>query len=492
MSDITNPNQGFSPFRNWISLAGLVLAVASFFSFVLLFIFDSLARETSPYLGLLTFVVSPAFLVFGLALVLLGWIVQKRYQAKHVTGAPSPFLSIDLSRPQDRRGLLWFTTGALFFLLISAIGSYHTFHYVESVAFCGQLCHVPMTPEHTTYQRSPHAKVSCTACHVGPGAASFIKAKLNGVHQLYATVFNTFDRPIKTPVKGMREARSTCENCHWPQKYIGDKQKVYMRYLTDESNTVVATRMLLKVGGGDPTHGPVGGIHWHMNLNNQVEYIATDNQRQTIPWVRLTNAKGEVAEFRAAGFTNDPSRYVIRRMDCIDCHSRPAHQYRSASDMVDLSLSAGRLDPNLANIKKHATEALTQDYATQPEAMKKIAAFLKSKYPSETKLDAVVAEVQKIYGVTFFPDMKASWKAYPDNIGHKEWPGCFRCHDGLHKTSDGQQKIRASNCTDCHEILSQAKGREFSDFTVKGQKFNHPDPSADGTDTNCNTCHGNL
>jgi hypothetical protein len=263
-----------------------------------------------------------------------------------------------------------------------------------------------------------------------------------------------------------------------------------VRYLTDDANTVTATRMLLKVGGGDPTHGPVGGIHWHMNLNNHVEYIATDEQRQKIPWVRFTNAKGEVTEYRSSGFTNDLSGFTIRRMDCLDCHNRPAHQFRSPNDTVDLALSTGRLDPKLPAIKKNAVEALTQEYATQAEAAEKIAAFFKAKYPQEPSIAAIVAEVQQIYRNSIFPEMKASWKAYPDNIGHKEWPGCFRCHDNLHKTADGKRKIEASNCNDCHVILAQGKGAEVGDFTVPGLKFAHPDESDEGTDANCNTCHG--
>ncbi|HOW68156.1 MAG TPA: NapC/NirT family cytochrome c [Candidatus Paceibacterota bacterium] len=483
-------NGRWSPFRNWISLAGLVLAAASLFSFVLLFVIDSMAKEPSPYQGLLTFVVAPGFFVAGCGLMLLGWFFQRRYQIKHAAGAPPPFLSIDLSRPQDRRCLFWFAFSAVIFLLVAAVGSYHSYHYVESVAFCGQLCHKPMHPEYTTYIKSPHARVSCTECHVGPGAASFVKAKLNGVHQLYATLTDSFDRPIKTPLHAMREAKYTCENCHWPQKYIGNKEKTYVRYLSDETNTVVATRMLLKVGGGDPAHGPVGGIHWHMNLNNKVEYLATDDRRQEIPWVRLTNAKGEVTEYRAAGFTNEVNTAQVRVMDCIDCHNRPAHQYSSPGNAVDLSLRTGRLDPNLAGIKMNAVEALSAEYTTQAEARDKIAEFLKSKYPQEAKLSSMVAEVQQIYAQNIFPEMKASWKAYPDNIGHKEWPGCFRCHDGRHKTADGKQKIEASNCNDCHVILAQAAGKEASAFDPQGLTFSHPDPSDDGTGANCNTCHG--
>jgi hypothetical protein len=484
-----NSAEHTSLFQNWISLAGAVLAAGSFFSFVLLFLFDLLAKETNPYVGILTFVVSPGFLSLGLLLIGLGWLLQRRSLARGEGGLALSVLSIDFARPSDRRKLMVFAVGTAAFLLCAAVGSYHTFHYVESVQFCGQLCHTPMTPEFTTYQHSPHARIGCTECHVGPGAASFVRAKLNGVHQLKATLLNSFDRPIKTPVKGMRLAMYTCENCHWPQKYIGNREKVFHRYLTDDENTPVVTEMLLKVGGGDPQAGPVGGIHWHMNLNNKVEYIASDEKRQTIPWVRFTNPKGEVIEFRATGFTNNLVQSEIRRMDCMDCHNRPAHQYRSPSQTVDIALSTGRLDAKLAAIKKNAVDALSKEYVSQADAFAKIADFLKSKYPKETKLDATIAEVQQIYAASIFPEMKVSWKAYPDNIGHKEWPGCFRCHDGQHKAVDGKRKIEASNCNDCHTILSQAKGADVAKLSQAGMKFAHPDAADEGTDPNCTTCH---
>ena len=480
----------FSLFRSWFSMIGLVISLGSLFSFVLLLSIELMAgQDHSPYQGILTFVVAPMFLALGMVMIALGWLMQRRHVIKSATGTPPPFLSIDLSRPQDRRNLAVFLVGSLVFLLFSALGSYHTFHYSESVEFCGNLCHPPMKPEFTAYQHSPHARVSCTECHVGAGATSFVKAKLNGVHQLYATVLNKYSRPIKTPVKNMPVAQSTCEQCHWKAKYVGNLDRTYNRFLSDDENTAVQIRMMLKVGGGDPTHGPVGGIHWHMNITNKVEYIATDEKRQVIPWVRFTSTNGVETVYRTEKFVGDPAKYTIRTMDCMDCHNRPAHQLRSPNDAVDVAMSLGRINPKLKAIKKNAVAALAQNYAGAAEAKQKIEATLRTAYAKEAGLEATIAEVQKIYADNFFPDMKANWKAYPDNLGHKDWPGCFRCHDGNHKTADKARKIEASNCGDCHTLVAQSKGAEIGVLESKGVKFTHPDASSEGTDPDCTTCH---
>ena len=141
------------------------------------------------------------------------------------------------------------------------------------------------------------------------GADAFVKAKLNGVHQLVGVITGDYHRPIKTPIKNLRPARETCEQCHWPQKFVGNIDRTYQSFLTDETNTPFAVRLSLKVGGADPTHGPVGGIHWHMSQDNKIEYIATDERRQVIPWVRVTDPQGVVTEYRTPKFTNDVSRY---------------------------------------------------------------------------------------------------------------------------------------------------------------------------------------
>src|SRR6185295_7121108 len=216
--------------------------------------------------------------------------------------------------PRDRKMMGLFLTGSVLFLLLSAVGSYHTYQFTESVQFCGQACHTVMKPELVTYQHGSHARVACVECHIGPGAEWFVKAKISGLYQVYAVAFDKYPRPVPTPIKNLRPAQETCEQCHWPQKFVGNLDKTYSYFLGEETNTPYSIRLTMKVGGGDPTHGPVGGIHWHMNVGNKVEYIATkldtnhvwvaDEMRQSIPWVRVVDKQGVVTEYRSPGFTN--------------------------------------------------------------------------------------------------------------------------------------------------------------------------------------------
>jgi nitrate/TMAO reductase-like tetraheme cytochrome c subunit len=473
-------------FRNWLTYAGWVVAFCSFFAFLLLFAMDLFAGGRNPYMGILAYIIAPGFLFLGLGMAGLGaWWQRRQAKRSGVADAPS-VLSVDLSRPADRRKLRWFVLGSVVFLLFTAIGSYQSYQISESVQFCGQTCHEPMKPEHTAYQFSAHARVTCVACHVGHGADAYIKAKMNGVHQLVGVMTGNYDRPIKTPVKGLRPARETCEQCHWPQKFSGNIDRTYHSFLADATNTPFSVRLSLNVGGADPTHGPVGGIHWHVSEENKIEYIATDERRQVIPWVRVTNPKGEVTEYRVPKFTNDISGYQIRRMDCVDCHNRPAHRYRSPNEAVNYAMSIGKIDPALPWVKSNAVAVLTQKYATEEEALTKIATSIRSLYPTAPALDKLVTEVQAVYRQNFFPEMKVDWRAYPENIGHKDWPGCFRCHDERHKAVGGTKKIPASDCVSCHTIISQGNGEQLNQVSPQGQEFQHPGDPVDGA---CNDCH---
>jgi nitrate/TMAO reductase-like tetraheme cytochrome c subunit len=477
-----------SVFRNWLSLSGGLVVVGSLFAFLLLFTLDSLAHFANPYIGVLTYLVTPAFTFIGVVVTLLGALLRRRRLAKANGGAVPP-MAIDLGRPRDRRILGFFIGGGVLFLLLTATTSYHTYHFTESVQFCGQACHIVMKPELVTYQHGPHARVSCSECHIGPGATWYVRSKLSGLYQVYATLAKKYPTPIPTPIENLRPAQETCEQCHWPKKFVGNLERTFTYYLGNETNQVHQIRMLMAVGGGDPTHGPVGGIHWHMNVGNKVEYFAADAARQKIPWVRLTDPQGVVTEFRSPGFSNEVKTSAIRVMDCMDCHNRPAHVLQSPNDAVNLAMMLGKMDTRLPWIKTNAVYALTREYSEEAEALRKIATFLASQYPpSDPRVRQAIDTVQEIYKVNFFPEMKANWRVYPDNIGHKDWPGCFRCHDGKHKTADGKRLIKANDCNACHILLAQGSGKELEQLTPAGQAFKHPGEDYDEGFL-CNDCH---
>lgn len=472
-------------FRNWLTYAGAVVALGSFFAFLLLFAIDLFRRTSNPYLGILAYVVAPGFLFLGLGLIGLGFWWQRRSEKR--AGVPaSSLIAVDLMRPADRKKLRWFVVGTVVFLLCTAIGSYQSYQVSESVEFCGMACHEPMKPEFTAYQHSVHARVACVECHVGHGPDAFVKAKMNGVHQLIGVLTGDFDRPIKTPIKNLRPARETCEQCHWPQKFSGNIDRTYHSFLADETNTAYSVRLSLNVGGADPTHGPVGGIHWHVSQDNKIEYIATDDRRQVIPWVRVTDPNGVVTEYRVPKFTNDISGYEIRLMDCMDCHNRPSHRFRSPNDAVNFAMSIGKIDPSIPWVKSNVVAVLAAEYETEAEALENITTTLRAAYPDHPQAEKVVAEALAIYQQNFFPEMKADWRAYPENTGHKDWSGCFRCHDDRHLSVETKKKIPASDCQSCHTILAQGTGEQLHQISPDGQEFQHPGDPVDGA---CNDCH---
>jgi len=482
-------NAGKPPHRpsllqNWMSLTGLVVVIGGLFSFFMLLMLDAVAHFSNPYISILTWMVTPAFLVFGFILTLIG-VLRTRHKRVGSASMVSA-VQIDLSRPRDRRILVAFVVGSLLFIMLAAVGSYNSFNFTESVQFCGETCHGVMKPELTTHDHGPHARVACAACHVGPGVNWFVRSKLSGSYQVYSVLFNKYPRPITTPIKNLRPARETCEQCHWPQKFSGNLDRTYNYFQGDASNSPYSIRLSIKIGGNDPSHGPVEGIHWHMMTGNQVEYIATDAARQKIPWARITDSQGAVTVYRTPKFTNDISKMEIRKMDCMDCHNRPSHRYVSPDKAINLAMELDQIDRTIPWIKTNAVYVLTRSFKTDEEARDGIATLLTQRYPSDPRIRQVIPVVQQIYRDNFFPQMKANWSVYPDNIGHMIWPGCFRCHDGNHKAEDGQRTIKANDCNACHTILAQGSGADLQQMTPGGQPFKH---TGGDYDLSCSDCH---
>ena len=487
MSDPQNqlPEKRPSLFRNWISLLGMVVAIGALFSFLLLFVLDAIAKFSNPYVSILTYIIVPQFLIGGMVLAFFGAWRERRRRA-HGTGPTT--LQIDLNQPRDRRNLVAFITGSVVFLLLSAVGSYNAFNFTESTTFCGETCHKVMKPELTTHDHGPHARVACVECHVGKGVSWFVKSKISGSYQLYSVAFHKYPTPILTPIKNLRPSRDTCEECHWPQKFVGNLDRTFNYFQSDASNSPYSIRLILKIGGSDPTRGPVGGIHWHNLPGNNVEYVATDFARQKIPWVRVTDAQGKVTIFKTKNFTNDVAKMEVRKMDCMDCHNRPSHRYLSPEKAVNQAMALNRIDPGIPWIKTNALFVLTRKYSTETEATNSIASALTAKYPGDARVQAAIPVMQQIYADNFFPEMKADWSSYPDNVGHMIWPGCYRCHDGLHKTEDRKTTIKANDCNTCHTILAQGAGAELDKLAPAGQKFIHPGGDLDENPV-CIDCH---
>ncbi|MDX6613674.1 MAG: hypothetical protein QOD75_2860 [Blastocatellia bacterium] len=483
-------------FRNYISFAGALIVAASLASIILLFLIEFTKAADNPYLGIVTYTILPAFLILGIAVILGGMALERRRRRRRPEAGIPAYPRIDLNDPRQRRIAFSLTGVAFIFIFMSAFGSYRAYEYSESVEFCGKTCHSVMKPEHVAFLATSHARIRCVDCHVGHGAESYARSKLNGARQLYSLAFNKFSKPINTPVHNMRPANETCEKCHWPSKFYGAQLKTFNHYAYDEKNSLRQTRMLINVGGGNPDSGPVAGIHWHMNLGNEVTYIASDTHRQVIPWIQVKDRKGNITEYYDRGRPLSQTQMAQgekRRMDCIDCHNRPAHAYLPPDVALDQSFDAGRLDPSLPYLKREAVASLNKPYATEDEAVKTIATSLDGFYRASysdlysQKTETVktaIAETQRIYKTYFFPEMKTNWETHPNNIGHLYSSGCFRCHDGEHVSNTG--KVISTDCNVCHTVLSDS-ARPAT--VLKALSVQHPVDLGGLADRKCETCH---
>jgi nitrate/TMAO reductase-like tetraheme cytochrome c subunit len=415
-----------------------------------------------PYIGILIFLILPGLFVFGLLLIPLG-ILLRRKKLRGAGELPMAYPEIDLRVPVVRSGLLFIGIATVLNILIFTFASYQGVAYMDTTTFCGQTCHTVMQPEFSAYQNSPHARVNCVECHIGPGAGWFVKSKLSGVRQVFAVTFKTYSRPIPSPVKYLRPARETCEQCHWPQRFSGDKFIVKTDYKDDEKNTPETTALVLKIGGRT-WQGSVGIHGRHLDQGSRIRYIATDEQRQVIPVVYYTDDKGKTVEYVSTDIKVSKEQLAKsgnRVMDCIDCHNRPTHAFELPESAVDLRIYRGLISAELPFIKKKAVELLKADYPDREMAQKKIAegvtSYYRDTYPAIYNTKRALVEqsaesVASIYMQNIFPDMKVIWGVHPNNLGHNDFPGCFRCHDGSHTSPDGQ--TISNDCSACHNLLA--------------------------------------
>lgn len=495
MADENRARQTPSLFRNYVSLVGAAIVLASLASVTLLFLLEISSSGENPYLGILTYIIFPSILMVGVVIVLVGMVLERNRRRRASPEEIAAYPRLDLNDPHSRRAMFVFLLVTFLFVSASAFGSYRAYEYTESVNFCGQTCHV-MKPERTAYQAGAHARVGCVGCHVGPGAGWYVRSKLSGAYQLYSVTFNKFPRPITTPVHNLRPAQETCEQCHWPEKFFGAQLKVFNHYAYNEENSLRQTRMLINVGGGSPSTGQVTGIHWHMNIANEITYVSIDDHRQIIPWVRMKDRQGNVTEF--IDRTRPPSADLIangnrRRMDCVDCHNRPAHLYMPPDTAVDQSFVAGKLDPSLPYLKRQAVEVLTKAYTSTPEALSSIEQnltdFYRTNYSDvysqkQPQIKSAVAEIKRIFETYFFPEMKTDWQTHPNNIGHLHFSGCFRCHDGEHVSKTG--KVITNDCNVCHTVIYDSTN---PDASVKMGAFKHPVDLGALAEHKCEFCH---
>jgi len=480
--------------RNLISVMGLV-GIAFFGQVLLVLILLDLSGAMGAenvYGGLITYVLLPvlftaSIVVLGLGMLWKWWRTRKYGIDMTIVPGKSRAGRISAISIAALITVAW--------IFVACYGTYKGYHYTDSTAFCGKACHQVMNPEYVAYQRSPHARVECVECHIGNGAEYYVKAKYHGLQQLWDTVTHNYKTPIKTPIDTMRKAPETCGHCHWPDRTLDSIERVVTHYAADDANTPTRYKLLMNLGGGTSKHT---GAHWHVSKDTVVKYLPLDDKRQQIPYVRVTyKDDGRVEEFMISAFDRkalDESK--LRTMDCLDCHNRPAHEFDSPNRALDIAMDKGLISTELPGIKRSALKALTQEYKSEPEALTAIDSALDG-YEKEQKLstaqNALLAEartnIKTIYSTEFFPEQNVDYRGFINNIGHFEFKGCERCHDGKHISATRKKVAITHKCDACHLLIGQATGVEQVKAMPYGVvEFEHPEDPVN-LNKNCSSCH---
>ena len=469
--------------NNPLSLAGGAITTASGITMIAYWAVELMGRSNdNPYVGIIFFLILPALFILGLALIPIG-IYERRKRLQKAGQIPAVFPKVDLNDRMFRHGIDIVLVATIVNLLVVAVASYRGAAYMDSPQFCGQSCHV-MHPEFAAYQVSPHAHVDCVQCHIGAGAESYFKAKVNGTKQLLEVslhpvaamapkVIPNYPMPIPSPVRNLRPAREICEGCHTPAKFVGEKLLVKSSFADDEHNTETQSVIVLHLGGEDSLSHLTGihGVHL-----GHIEYIATDESRTTIPWVQKRNPDGSETVFGASTLKGSTPQGERRVLDCIDCHNRAAHTMQTAEDALNRVMADGAVSPQVPWMHKEALALLKANYATEAEARTRIPAeldaFYRTQYPDvyAAKSGQIKAAGEALVGVfthNAFPDMKVNWGTHPNHIGHMSYPGCFRCHDGDHTSKEG--KSITQDCAVCHNLLAvdEAKPKVLTDLGIQ-------------------------
>jgi nitrate/TMAO reductase-like tetraheme cytochrome c subunit len=428
---------------HWISMLGAALVTLAGFSWLFVLPLNVSGHVSNPYIGLLVFIAIPIVFFTGLVLIPIGIALAKHKVAASLS-------EVEGRRAAWRRAGIFFAAMTLANVVIASQLSYRAVEHMDTVQFCGQTCHV-MKPEFTAHATMPpHQAVACAECHVAPGATGWLKAKMNGTTQLMGVLFNNYPRPIESAMEDNKLVSSaeTCEQCHQRDKPIAPRLRVIPSYKDDEANTRTTTVLLMRIAAIHAAHlGP--GVH--------IRYAAADKKRQALPWVEYKNGQNGASQvYLASGSTADSVRSLPTfELQCVDCHNRAAHAFELPDRAVNQAMAAGQISASLPFVKKESSELLKASDAEQiPTALS--AFYLKNYADAAAKQGAAIQAAGQalaaIYERNVFSDLKVTWGTYPNNLGHTDDPGCFRCHDEAHLTAD--KKTISQDCTLCHQPVA--------------------------------------
>ncbi len=445
--------------RDPLAIAGAVITTASAVVFIALVIAMLAGMLDNPYAGLVVFIAIPAVFVVGLLLMpLAAWRQGRALRRDPHAVAAAGWPVVDFRIASVRRTTLLIALLTAVNVVIILLAGYGGLHAMESPGFCGQACHTPMHPQFAALQNGAHGHIACVSCHVGPGAAGFLRAKMSGARQLLDVTTNSYPRPITQNARlAEGEQARTCVRCHQPWRPVGDRIRVIREYADDEKNSETLTVLQMHLGTSTAS---ARAIHWHIDPAVKVEYVATDDEYQTIPYVKLTDATGKVKEFRSSDATDQLIDAGVRRtMDCVDCHNAVGHPFaKTAEQAVDRAIAVGMISRDLPFVRREGVRLMKATYPSHDAAAAAIDQGMRGFYESRGGTDRqavqrTVAALQNVYRQNVFPSMNVTWGTYLDNIGHITSVGCFRCHDDSHEAKDGT-KI-SGDCELCHKQIER-------------------------------------
>ncbi len=347
-------------------------------------------------------------------------------------------------------------------VVIASQLSYRAVEQMDTVQFCGATCHV-MKPEFTAHAAvPPHQAVACAECHIAPGATGWLKAKMAGTNQLFAVMFNTYPRPIESAMENNKLVSSadTCEQCHQRDTPIGPRLRVIPSYARRSAEY--------------PHRNGTVDAHWRGNFGRHSRRASWDrafasatprptkNARPSLGWNTRTRKPAcreliSPAARRRIRSVHSP----LSKCSASIATTAPHTLSKCPSARSTRPWRLGQIAPSLLFVKKESVELLKASYASDDEAAQKIpvalSTFYQQKYPDAASkqgaaIQAAGRTLAAIYQSNVFPDLKVTWGTYPNNLGHTDDPGCFRCHDASHMTSDN--KTITQDCNACHQPVA--------------------------------------
>ena len=488
-------------FSNMLSVIGVFIVSFNLGLIIFLSIVNAMSGGTHPYADLIIWITLPAIALIGVALIIIGIRQQRK---KEMAGAPaeSRFPIIDFNNPEHQKKGLVLLTVLLLLSMLYAFSGYKFYEFSESTTFCGS-CHSVMGPETRSNHYSVHAKLSCTACHVGPGAKYYFIAHLRGAKEGLSLLLGRYPKPIHTPIKDLRPSQDICENCHGPKYQINQRMEGRTYYMSEKGNSLKKINLLLKMGKAETTMTKPPKMHWHTSTTEEIVYSTHDPKRIDIPWIRVKRLDGKMRIYRnteSKVSDEDLAKAGTRRMDCMDCHNRSGHPTNPPALILNAMLSAGLIDPGLPEIKHLGVQMLEATYASLDDAHKgidkQVKEFYRKSYPAVAKekqaaIESASTALQGAYDRNYDAYMKVSWRHYGNNQGHMYAQGCFRCHDGKHKSDDGT--VLSKDCSLCHLLIERISGQDnvSEKAELRVMKYPHPVDIGDSwKQMMCIKCHG--